>query len=125
MNSLVTPSQVTSLIFNPHSREILSSHGLPDNQLSIWSFPTLTKIIDIPAAHETRILHSCISPDGTTVATASSDENLKFWKVFEVPKKSISSTGAGFVGAAGKGNTLEGKHEADIGRRGRTGINIR
>jgi cell division cycle protein 20 (cofactor of APC complex) len=124
MNSLVTPSQVTSLIFNPHSREILSSHGLPDNQLSIWSFPTLTKIIDIPSAHETRILHSCISPDGTTVATASSDENLKFWKVFEVPKKSAGGTGGGFVGA-GKGNTVDGKGEGDIGRRGRTGINLR
>lgn len=125
MNSLVTPSQVTSLIFNPHSREILSSHGLPDNQLSIWSFPTLQKVIDIPSAHETRILHSCLSPDGMTVATASSDENLKFWKVFEVPKKSASGSSV-FI-RAGKGHSLagEGKDSADIGRRGRTGINIR
>ena len=37
LNSLTTPSQVTSLIFNPHSREILSSHGIPDHQLSIYS----------------------------------------------------------------------------------------
>jgi len=46
--------------------------------LSIYTFPDLNKIIDIPQAHETRVLHSAISPDGTVVATASSDENLKF-----------------------------------------------
>lgn len=122
LNSLVTPSQVTSLRFNPHSREILSSHGFPDNQLSIWSFPSLSKIVDITQAHDTRVLHSCLSPDGTTVATASSDENLKFWKVFELPKKTASS--AGVVGGMfpGKG-VSEGKE--DFGRRGRTGIAIR
>jgi cell division cycle protein 20 (cofactor of APC complex) len=119
---------VTSIIFNPHAREVLSSHGFPDNQLSIWSFPTLSKVVDITQAHDTRVLHSCLSPDGTTVATASSDENLKFWKVFDLPKKSASGGSAGMA-FAGKGSALggagEGKGEHDIGRRGRTGINIR
>lgn len=130
LNSLVTPSQVTSLVFNPHSREILSSHGFPDNQLSIWTYPTLSKVVDITQAHETRVLHSCINPDGTTIATASSDENLKFWKVFDLPKKSASSSsGAGGTlgaGFGGKGYMLgEGKNEHDVGRRGRTGLAIR
>lgn len=127
LNSLVTPSQVTSLIFNPHSREILSSHGFPDNQLSIWTYPTLNKVIDITQAHEFRVLHSCISPDGTTVATVASDENLKFWKVFDLPKKTSSSTtGSGSIGSGSKGHALgEGKNEHDVGRRGRTGLAIR
>ena len=77
LNSLTTNSQVTSIIFNPHAKELVSSHGFPDNQLSIWSYPTLTKIADINQAHDTRVLHSALSPDGCTVATASSDENLK------------------------------------------------
>jgi cell division cycle protein 20 (cofactor of APC complex) len=77
LNSLVTNSQVTSILFNPHSKEFVSSHGLPDNQLSVWAFPSLAKIADITQAHDTRVLHSAISPDGCAVATASSDENLK------------------------------------------------
>lgn len=120
LHSLVTPSQVTSLIFNPHSREILSSHGIPDHQLSIWAYPSLGKVTDIPQAHEARILHSCLSPDGTTVATASSDENLKFWKVFE---------GRTVTSGAGRGAPMGQKDvEEDHGignRKTKTGINVR
>ncbi|GAA5975425.1 hypothetical protein JCM11641_004260 [Rhodosporidiobolus odoratus] len=119
LNSLVTPSQVTSLVWNPHGKELLSSHGVPDHHLSIWSYPSLGKVADIPHAHQTRILHSCISPDGTTVATASSDEDLKFWKIFDVGKKTSSS---------GAGRMLSGKEvdENDgIGRKGKTGISVR
>ena len=32
--------------------------------------------------HEERILHAAMSPDGQTVATASADETLRFWKCF-------------------------------------------
>ncbi|GAA5854443.1 hypothetical protein JCM8547_001824 [Rhodosporidiobolus lusitaniae] len=120
LNSLVTPSQVTSLVWNPHGKELLSSHGVPDHHLSLWSYPSLGKVVDIPHAHQARILHSALSPDGTTVATASSDEDLKFWKVFDVAKKSGSSSGAGRM--------LSGKEvdENDgIGRKGKTGISVR
>ena len=50
--------------------------------MTVWGYPTLNKIIDIPA-HETRILHSALSPDGQVLATAAADENLKFWRIFE------------------------------------------
>lgn len=33
--------------------------------------------------HDERVLSTALSPDGETVASTSSDENLKFWKVFE------------------------------------------
>ena len=108
---------MTSLIWNPHSREILSSHGNPDHQLSIYAYPSLAKVTDIPNAHEARILHSCLSPDGTVVATASSDENLKFWKVFE-----------GRKGAKAKQGAMAEKDvdAADgIQRKGKTGISVR
>lgn len=78
-------------------------------------------MVDITQAHETRVLHSCLSPDGSTVATASSDENLKFWKVFDLPKKTASS-GSRASAFAGK---TESKSGEEMGRRGRTGIAIR
>ncbi|GAA5892106.1 hypothetical protein JCM5296_004062 [Sporobolomyces johnsonii] len=120
LNSLVTTSQVTSLRWNPHAKELLSSHGVPDHHLALWSYPSLEKIVELPHAHQTRILHSAISPDGTTVATASSDEDLKFWKVFDVGKKAKAGAAAGRM--------LTGKEvdENDgIGRKGKTGISVR
>ena len=68
-NSIDTGSQVTSLHWSNHYREIVSSSGFPDNSLSIWSYPTLVRNVEIPA-HETRVLHSCLSPDGQMLATA-------------------------------------------------------
>ncbi|KAK0657535.1 WD40-repeat-containing domain protein [Cercophora newfieldiana] len=99
VNSIDTGSQVTSLRWSPHYREIVSSSGFPDNSLSIWSYPTLVRNVEIPA-HESRVLHSCLSPDGQMLATAAADESLKFWKVFE--KKPGSGAGVGGVGASGK-----------------------
>lgn len=90
VNSIDTGSQVTSLRWNPHDREIVSSSGFPDNSLSIWSYPALARHVEIPA-HESRVLHSCLSPDGQMLATAAADESLKFWKVFE--KKAGGVTG--------------------------------
>jgi cell division cycle protein 20 (cofactor of APC complex) len=69
VNSIDTGSQVTSLRWSPHQREIVSTSGFPDNSISIWSYPTLVRNVEIPA-HETRVLHSCLSPDGQMLATA-------------------------------------------------------
>lgn len=82
LNSIDTGSQVTSIRWSTHHKELVSTGGFPNNALSVWSYPTLVKNIEIPA-HEQRILFSCLSPDGQTLATASADENLKFWKLFE------------------------------------------
>jgi cell division cycle protein 20 (cofactor of APC complex) len=69
VNSIDTGSQVTSLRWSPYYKEIVSTSGFPDNSLSIWSYPTLVRNVEIPA-HETRVLHSCLSPDGQMLATA-------------------------------------------------------
>ncbi|KAI9885342.1 MAG: transcription factor IIA subunit alpha [Watsoniomyces obsoletus] len=103
VNSIDTGSQVTSLRWSTHYREIVSSSGFPDNSLSIWSYPSLVKNIEIPA-HETRVLHSCLSPDGQILATAAADESLKFWKIFE--KKAGSTAAARDAAATGKGEQL-------------------
>lgn len=99
-NSIDTGSQVTSMRWSNHYREIVSSSGFPDNSLSIWSYPTLVRNIEIPA-HETRVLHSSLSPDGQMLATAAADESLKFWKVFE--RKPGTSASASREGGVGKG----------------------
>ncbi|PVV05364.1 hypothetical protein BB560_000118 [Smittium megazygosporum] len=82
VSSIKTDSQVTSLRWSKNYKEISSTHGFPDNSVTVWSYPDLNKVISIPA-HNSRILHSALSPDGQTLATIASDENLKFWRLFE------------------------------------------
>ncbi|PKK47625.1 hypothetical protein RhiirC2_859206 [Rhizophagus irregularis] len=86
VKSIDTGSQVTSIIWSKDFKELLSTHGFPNHNMTIWSYPTLNKTADIPA-HESGILHSTISPDNQVVATAASDENLKFWRVFQNARK--------------------------------------
>ncbi|KAI9490240.1 WD40-repeat-containing domain protein [Zychaea mexicana] len=90
VKSVYTGSQVTSLLWSKHHREIVSTHGYPKNQLTVWGYPALNRIVDIPG-HESRILHSALSPDGQVVATAAADENLKFWRIFEHDGKLVGN----------------------------------
>ncbi|KAK9379719.1 WD40-repeat-containing domain protein [Kockiozyma suomiensis] len=102
VNTIDAGSQVTSLQWSTSYKEIVSSHGYPDNNLSIWSYPTLVKNGEIQG-HDTRILGSALSPDGSTLATVASDENLKFWKVFEqIGKKVSSAVMGGSLASGGK-----------------------
>ncbi|TPX61398.1 hypothetical protein SpCBS45565_g07293 [Spizellomyces sp. 'palustris'] len=84
--SVDTGSQVTSILWSLEYKEFFTSHGFPNNHLSIWKYPSLTKIGDLEG-HDARVLHTALSPDGQTVATGASDENLKFWKIWEAKKK--------------------------------------
>lgn len=52
----------------------------------IHSYPALERIGEIRDAHESRVLFSCIGPAGDLVLTGAGDENLKFWRIWEVPK---------------------------------------
>ncbi|KAL1914384.1 uncharacterized protein VTP21DRAFT_8964 [Calcarisporiella thermophila] len=88
--SIETDSQVSSIIWSRERREFLTAHGFPRNQLALWHYPSLHKHGEIPA-HESRVLHTAVSPSGQVVATCAADENLKFWHVFKpsptLPKK--------------------------------------
>ncbi|KAK1908145.1 hypothetical protein P3342_013465 [Pyrenophora teres f. teres] len=94
INHIPTDSQVTSLRWSTHYKEIVSTGGFPDNSLSIWSYPSGVKNMEVPA-HESRVLHSCLSPDGQMLATAAADESLKFWKIFEKKPGQPSVAAAG------------------------------
>ncbi len=37
-------SQVCALEWNRHEREILSSHGFSQHQLSLWKYPSMAKV---------------------------------------------------------------------------------
>ena len=44
LQSVDTGSQVCSLLWSKHQKEIVSSHGFSQNQLCLWHYPTMTKV---------------------------------------------------------------------------------
>lgn len=89
VNVINTESQVCSIICHPEEREILSSHGYSENQLSLWrvdktdiNYLNCYKEAEL-FGHTQRVLHMSLSPDASSVCTASADETLRFWKVFQ------------------------------------------
>mmetsp|Transcript_44336 Transcript_44336/g.111334 ORF Transcript_44336/g.111334 Transcript_44336/m.111334 type:complete len:479 (-) Transcript_44336:28-1464(-) len=95
LNSIDTGSQVCSLQWNRHEREILSSHGFSQNQLCLWRYPSMTKVAELNG-HTSRVLHLATSPDGMSVCSAAADETLRFWRCFgdaETTSKTTKPTG--------------------------------
>lgn len=60
---------------------MISSHGYAQNQLTVWKYPTMSKVTEL-TGHTCRVLHMAMSPDGQTVISAAADETLRLWKVF-------------------------------------------
>ncbi|XP_010540408.1 PREDICTED: cell division cycle 20.1, cofactor of APC complex-like [Tarenaya hassleriana] len=90
LNSVDTGSQVCALLWNKNERELLSSHGFTQNQLTLWKYPSMVKMAEL-TGHTSRVLYMAQSPDGCTVASAAGDETLRFWNVFGVPEPAVKA----------------------------------
>ncbi|KAF8185036.1 WD40 repeat-like protein [Mycena galopus ATCC 62051] len=104
LHTQTTPSQITSLHFAPHRKELLSTHGYPTNAIGVWSYPGLERVAEIRDAHDSRVLFSAVSPSGDMVVTGAGDESLKFWKIWDIPASEKKSKGV----ARGNGVTKSG-----------------
>lgn len=86
--------QVCSIIWSKEYKELISSHGYAQNQLTIWKYPSMSKVTEL-TGHSCRVLHMAMSPDGQTVVSAAADETLRLWKCFAtdpLKKKTKSSS---------------------------------
>ena len=130
MQDIDTGSQVCSLVWSPHEKEILSGHGYSQNQLTLWKYPTMARMADLNG-HTERVLHMAVSPDGDTVrpaapnlllpsaivldgltlrwadawfrgqvVSAAADETLRFWRVFGDGQKAEIAKLGGKAGSA-------------------------
>ncbi|KAI9544735.1 ubiquitin-protein transferase activating protein [Dissostichus eleginoides] len=83
ISSLDTQSQISSLVFAPNYKELVSAHGYAHNNVVIWKYPSLTRVAELNG-HEDRVLSLILSPDFSTIATVAGDETIRIWKSFEL-----------------------------------------
>jgi cell division cycle protein 20 (cofactor of APC complex) len=76
LNEIDTGSQVCSLVWNQHEKELLSGHGFSQNQLSLWKYPSMARMADL-TGHTSRVLHMAVSPDGNTVRPSIHPDPLR------------------------------------------------
>ena len=81
IDSIDTGSQVCNLLFSKNVNELISTHGYSLNQINIWKYPSMQKVI-VLTGHSMRVLYLSMSPDGSTIVTGAGDETLRFWEVF-------------------------------------------
>eukprot|EP01105_Mastigella_eilhardi_P005379 TRINITY_DN17112_c0_g1_i1.p1 TRINITY_DN17112_c0_g1~~TRINITY_DN17112_c0_g1_i1.p1 ORF type:complete len:488 (+),score=108.99 TRINITY_DN17112_c0_g1_i1:39-1466(+) len=93
VNVVNTYSQVTSLQWSTSYKELVTSHGFSDNQLSVWRCPTMEKLADL-RSHQQRILCTARSPCGEYVVSAGADETLRFWHVWPQHKAAVAEADA-------------------------------
>lgn len=78
LDSIDTGNQVTSLLWSKSTRELISSHGKPENKIVVWSYPTLNPLVEWNT-HTGRVIDITLSPYEKTLLSASADETIKFW----------------------------------------------
>ncbi|XP_061588269.1 cell division cycle protein 20 homolog [Cololabis saira] len=83
ISSVDTQSQISSLVFAPNYKELVSAHGYAHNNVAIWKYPSFTKVAELNG-HEDRVLNMILSPDSSTIATIAGDETIRLWKSFEI-----------------------------------------
>lgn len=86
ISTIDTGSQVCSLLFSKHEKELISSHGFSKNQISIWKYPSMYKVTEL-SGHMSRVLYLSMSPDGCTLVSGAGDETLRFWKIHDNKKQ--------------------------------------
>ena len=83
--SLDTGSQVCNLMFSKNASELVSTHGYSLNQIIVWKYPQMSKVVTL-TGHTYRVLYLSMSPDGESIVTGAGDETLRFWNVFPPAK---------------------------------------
>lgn len=77
-----TDGQVCALVFSKITNDLISSHGIPTNDISVWRTNGLKRVVQLKG-HESRPLHISLSPDSSILVSVSSDETMRFWKLYE------------------------------------------
>ncbi|XP_053555663.1 cell division cycle protein 20 homolog B [Bombina bombina] len=79
IHSASTNSQICSLLWLPETKQLLTGHGPPKNQMTVWQYPSLSKATDL-SEHSGRVLHLALSPDQKRIFSAAANGTACIWK---------------------------------------------
>ncbi|XP_075069979.1 cell division cycle protein 20 homolog B [Mixophyes fleayi] len=81
IQSIVNPTavKICSILWLPDTRELVTGHGSPRNQMTVWQYPSLLKLNDV-YGHRGRVLHLALSPDHKRIFSAAANETSFIWK---------------------------------------------
>lgn len=81
LNSIATHAQVSSLRWSRLTHDLIATHGQTQPHIAIWNYSTHRKLAHINYGSD-RILHMCMNPIGTHIATVGADEILCIWDLY-------------------------------------------
>ncbi|XP_019862428.1 PREDICTED: anaphase-promoting complex subunit cdc20-like [Amphimedon queenslandica] len=74
-------STVTGITWSVTHQELITSHGFPKNQVTVWKVESeITKLAEL-SGHKDRILHISLNPNECQLITGSADESLMIWNI--------------------------------------------
>ncbi|URD72206.1 Anaphase-promoting complex subunit [Musa troglodytarum] len=76
LNSIDVGSEVCALLWDKNKSELLTSHGSPNNQLTLWNYPSMMRVAEL-SGHSSRVLSLAGSPLEGVVASAVADETVR------------------------------------------------
>jgi cell division cycle 20-like protein 1, cofactor of APC complex len=105
LHHIDTGSQICNLAWSKNCNEIVSTHGYSLNQIVVWRYPSMSKVITL-TGHTFRVLYLAMSPDGSTIVTGAGDETLRFWQIFPGPRSLDKSNSHGLLFPALPGSVI-------------------
>jgi cell division cycle protein 20 (cofactor of APC complex) len=105
LQSVDAKSQISSILWSKHYREMITSHGYRLNQLTLWKYPEMSKVCELKG-HADRVLGMVMSPDEQTVASIGADETLRLWKCFPADAKKKDTSQDSGLGRSASYNSL-------------------
>jgi meiosis-specific APC/C activator protein AMA1 len=88
IRSFNVKGQVTSLVWSRHYRQLAATFGFADTDnpllLSVYSFPQLEPLIQVPTQCSLRVLSAVLSPNMSSICVATNDETVRFYELWSV-----------------------------------------
>ncbi|XP_026198902.1 cell division cycle protein 20 homolog B [Anabas testudineus] len=78
VTSANTNSQICSLQWAEKKRYLVTGHGLPHHQVSVWEFPSLRPSYQL-TGHSHRVLHVALNPANSHIFSAGADQCFHIW----------------------------------------------
>ena len=97
LQTLDAKSQISCLLWSRQHKELISSHGFQQNQLTIWKYSEKMHKIQELNGHTSRVLQMVLSPDEETVASVGADETLRLWHCFANDDKNKRTKDSGLL----------------------------